>query len=647
MGDFEILERDGWARRGRLATPHGPIETPCLLPVVHPDPTRQPVSPDQIRSRFGLGAVITSAYITYRHEELRQRAEAEGIHGLLRFDGPVMTDSGAFQQHAYGRIEVGPEEILDFQNRIGSDIATVLDVFVEPEDEETVAARGVEATTVRAEQARRRRDGLLAVPVQGGRHPALRRRSAEIASRLGDVLAFGGVVPLFEQYRYRELVATLAAARSALSPAGALHLFGTGHPMVFALGALLGVDLYDSSAYFKFARRGCLLTPEGTIPVADLREEVCRCEACACQPLTGLAARPAEERERALAEHNLRVSAEEMARVRQAIRDGTLWELAERRAGAHPALAAALEWLGAHPELFADREPESRRAFREVGAGSRNRPAIARFRDRLRRIREGPPEGRRLPRRVPLTPEFLARIPPSDVRGMPIAWWCDTPFGPVPWELTEVYPVGPALTIDEFRDGGGNRSTPASVAESLRDRLSPGDGPEDEQERVRLWTDRQVGALLRFRYGACLPVRPPAWGGERSARTGRLRTVTDPAGPLFQIGNDGIPRPTFAGARWLHAAVPAPRERVVVAAEAAEFVRAGRSLFSRFVTSADPGLVPGASALLVGPDDDLLAVGRLLLAPAEMGILRRGVAVRVTAHPRQPVPAPEVPGEEL
>jgi len=61
MGGFELLARDGLARIGRFPTPHGVIDTPALLPVVHPDPTRQPVSPTELRRRFGLKAVITSS----------------------------------------------------------------------------------------------------------------------------------------------------------------------------------------------------------------------------------------------------------------------------------------------------------------------------------------------------------------------------------------------------------------------------------------------------------------------------------------------------------------------------------------------------------------------------------------------------------
>ena len=197
MAGFELLERDGLARLGRLDTPHGPIETPALLPVVHPDPERQPVPPAEMRARLGVGAVITSSYIIWRTPPLRAVAAAEGVHQLLRFDGPVMTDSGAFQQHAYGSVEVGPAEILEFQGAIGSDIATVLDEFTEPDATYAEAEGALTATLERARAARGARSGLLAVPVQGGLHGDLRSRSAAGASDLGDVLAIGGVVPLF------------------------------------------------------------------------------------------------------------------------------------------------------------------------------------------------------------------------------------------------------------------------------------------------------------------------------------------------------------------------------------------------------------------------------------------------------------------
>jgi len=640
--DFELLERDGLARLGRFTTPHGPIETPALLPVVHPDPARQPVAPEEMRSRLGVRAVITSSYITWRTPPLRSVAEEHGIHHLIRFDGPVMTDSGAFQQHAYGSVEVAPEEIIAFQNTIGSDIATVLDVFTEPEDGRPETEAALRATIERARAARAGRPGLLAVPVQGGSYADLRAESAAVASEVADVLAVGGVVPLMEQYRFPELARVLAATRPTLSPTCAVHLFGTGHPMTFALAALFGVDLFDSSAYHKFARRGSLMFPDGTVALDDVREDVCRCFLCAEHPLTEVAAFPPAERERAMAFHNLLVSVEEVGRVRQAIRDGTLWELAERRAGAHPALRAGLHEAMAHSEVFLPAEPESRRAFREVTGTSSFRPVAVRFRHAVESYRVGKTAARRVPR-FPLRPEFLYRLPSIDRSGRALEWESATPLGPVPVELTDLYPVGPYLGIEEFTSRPRSRS-PAEFARTVREALATSDAGTPEVDFDRDWTGewdgRQVVRLLEWRYGfAAAEDLADGLRAERSRRTGRLRAMVREGHPEFVVGTDGIPRPTFRGAARLHDRLPLGRERVVVQSDAVPFVREGRSLFSSFVVGADPALVPGATALLVDEADAFLAVGRLVLAPNEMSRLRRGVAVRVTAHARSAVPA--------
>jgi 7-cyano-7-deazaguanine tRNA-ribosyltransferase len=640
MGEFELLARDGLARLGRLETPHGPLETPALLPVVHPDPARQSCSPTEMARRWGVRGVITSAYITWRTPPLREVAERDGIHRLLGFDGVVMTDSGAFQQHAYGSVEVGAEEILAFQNRIGSDIATVLDVFTEPDASEAEAAEAVRRTAERAVAARAARPGLLAVPVQGGPFPRLRAESAAEASRLGDVLAIGGVVPLLERYRFAELARAIGAARPALAPGAAVHLFGTGHPMTFAFAALFGVDLFDSSAYHKFARRGKLLFPDGTVDLDAVREASCFCALCAEHPLSEVARWPTQPREAHVARHNLLVSLEEVGQVRQAIRDGTLWELAERRAVAHPALRAGLLAATERGELFWPTEPESRRAFRETGPWSARRPAVVRFLARLSVHTAGCPAARELPR-IPLRPEFLRRVPTEDLRGAPLEWACRTPWGPVPLELTELYPVGPYLGVDEFE-----RPRPAlSPSDLARQLARDADGLDLERDWEDRWTSRQVERLLRWQFGPRVAGSLAArLAPERSLRTGRLRRLRYGSSTAFVLGNDALPRPTFHGAQLLLEELPPGRARVVVDPDAAPFVRAGRSLFSKFVVSADPALVPDASALLVDEDDRLLGVGRLLLAPSEMGRLRRGIAAWVTSHAADPTPRAE---EEL
>jgi 7-cyano-7-deazaguanine tRNA-ribosyltransferase len=635
VGEFEVRERDGLARLGRLETPHGPIETPALLPVVHPDPARQPVAPKELRRRFNLNAVITSAYITSRTPPLAAIAEERGIHALLDFDGPIMTDSGAFQQHAYGHVEVTPEQILAFQRRIGSDISTVLDIFVEPDASQEVAAAGVDETIRRAKEARALTRGLLAVPVQGGHFAELRARSAASASSLGDVLAVGGVVPLLEQYRFPELARVLQSVRPSLAPEGVVHLFGTGHPICFAFAALFGVDLFDSSSYLKFARRGSLMFPDGSVDVQGLREPICDCVLCDRRPLTEVAKLPAQEREIALAEHNLLQCSVEIARVRQAIRDGTLWELAERRAAAHPALQAGLRSVVRGIRVFLPTEPESRPTFRAVGATSGLRPAVIRFLARLQMYRSAKGPFHALTPRT-LTPGALRNVPAEERSGARIFWEVPTPVGPVPLELAEIYPVGCYLGLEEFEEDGWARQGPQPPELEGLD-VEPGKDWSD------VWANRHATAVLEWSYG---PETGRALGGEvlvgrRSPRSGRLRTLVDSHGaPAFFLGNDGIPRPTFVGAELLRKIRPFPRGRILVAPDAIPFVSEGRSLFSKFVTGGDPSLVPGQSALLVDADDKLLAVGRLLLAPPEMGRLSRGVAVRVTAHAKAPVPEP-------
>lgn len=639
MIEFEVVERDGLARLGRFGTPHGVIQTPALLPVIHPDPDRQVVPPTEMRSRWGISAVITSSYIVWRTPSLRAAAERDGIHGLLRFDGPIMTDSGAFQQHAYGSVEVGAEEILAFQNRIRTDIATVLDLFTEPTASHDEAQRSLETTLERASAARSARAELLAVPVQGGLFPDLRATAAASASKWADVLAVGGVVPLFEQYRFRELADALAAARPGLDPGRPVHLFGTGHPMTFAFAALWGIDLFDSSAYHKFARRGALLFPEGTVPIDELREPVCRCALCAEVPLTAVAALPGPERERRIAVHNLATSCEEIARVRQAIREGTLWELAERRACAHPALRAGLNEAKRHASVFLPTEPESRRAFREITSESRHRPAVARFRQRLDVYRQDLPLPERISR-IPLRPEFLGRVPTQDRAGRPISWQADTPLGPVPLELTELYPVGPYLGLAEF-DEPTARPSPASVSRELAERATF--DAELDRDWTDAWTRRQVEGLLRWEYGAVTAsALAPGVVGARSRASGRLRDIQEDGRPLFVVGRDGRARPTYFGATRLLPLLTEGRSTVMVDDDAAPFVAAGRSLFCRFVVAVDGQLAPGSSALLVDRSEALLGVGRLLLAPHEIPRFARGVAVWVTSHARRPVPQEEV-----
>ena len=125
---FEINKRDGLARLGKIKTPHGVLETPTLLPVVNPKILTLSM---QELAECGAQGIITNSYIIYKNPGLKKKAMAEGIHAMLGWEGPIMTDSGTFQSHVYGEIDMEPDVILDFQKKMGVDIGTVLDVFTE------------------------------------------------------------------------------------------------------------------------------------------------------------------------------------------------------------------------------------------------------------------------------------------------------------------------------------------------------------------------------------------------------------------------------------------------------------------------------------------------------------------------------------
>ena len=87
-------------------------------------------------SNYGIEALITNSYVIWKHEHLKTKALADGVHALLNYPGAIMTDSGTFQSYMYGDVEVGVEEIIAFQRDISVDIGTMLDVFSRPDMDE-------------------------------------------------------------------------------------------------------------------------------------------------------------------------------------------------------------------------------------------------------------------------------------------------------------------------------------------------------------------------------------------------------------------------------------------------------------------------------------------------------------------------------
>jgi 7-cyano-7-deazaguanine tRNA-ribosyltransferase len=462
---FEIKEKDLLARIGKLKTKSGTVETPLLFPVINP--SIQPVPTKRLKEHFGFEAVITNAYILKKR--YGDKVIEQGLHRFLGFEGAVMTDSGAYQILVYGNVEVTQAEIVDYQERIGSDIATILDIPTGWHVHEEQAKETVAETLKRAKaffKLKTRQDTLWVGPVQGGRHLDLVAKSAVAMGKLPfQIHALGSPTEVMESYRYDVLVDMIMTAKMNLPIERPLHLFGAGHPHMLALAVALGCDLFDSAAYALYARENRYMTENGTWRLGELDYFPCQCPKCTSATPKAVLEMPKEEREVFLAEHNLHVCVAELKRIKQAIRDGRLWEHVEMRAHAHPALLTALKRVKDYEDFIEKHSPTVKQSglffFDSVGL---SRPEVTHYRKRLQE-RYNPPEDAKILLLVPQTRnkpfhkvvefkkvrQILNRAEKGNPSKVHVCFYA-APFGVTPIELDEVYPLSQhetALPLDK------------------------------------------------------------------------------------------------------------------------------------------------------------------------------------------------------
>jgi 7-cyano-7-deazaguanine tRNA-ribosyltransferase len=423
---FEVREYDAAGRLGELTVPRAgvTVETPALLPVVNPHV--QTISPSTLESKYGAEILITNSYILHGSDDLREPALEQGLHELLGFSGAIMTDSGSFQLSEYGNIDVTTPEILEFQQQVGSDIGTPVDIPTPPDVTREQAEEERQTTQERLQTARDVDTGemLVSAPIQGSTYPELREQAAREAYGTGlDVFPIGAVVPLLNEYRFDDMVEVVAAAKRGLEANAPVHLFGAGHPMMFALAAALGCDLFDSAAYALYARDDRYLTVRGTEHLEELTYFPCECPTCSTHTPEDVQEAEETERHRLLAEHNLAVTFGEIRRVKQAIRRGNLLELVETRARGHPTLVDGFRTLLDYAAQLEVTDSVSKDAFFYLSEDSARRPEVGRHHERLARL--DVPE------------ELLLTVGDPDED----CWRLVPPFGPVPKDLSDVYPL--------------------------------------------------------------------------------------------------------------------------------------------------------------------------------------------------------------
>jgi len=457
---FEVREKDLLARIGKLKTKSGVVETPLLFPVINPN--IQPIPPKRIKTEFGFEALITNAYILKKR--FQNQPIQQGLHKFLDFNGTIMTDSGAYQILVYGDIETNPKEIVEYQEQIDTDIATILDIPTGWKVTEEHAQQTVKETLKRAKQLfiQKTRDDILWVgPVQGGRYLNLVAKSAKETGNLPfQIHALGSPTEVMERYRFDVLVDMIMTAKMNLPTDRPLHLFGAGHPFMFALAVALGCDLFDSAAYAIYARQNRYMTENGTYRLNELDYFPCTCPKCARTTPKQALELSQKEREVFLAEHNLYVCNAELKRIKQAIKDGRLWEHLEMRAHAHPALLQALKKLSKYEEFIEKHAPTVKKSglffFNSTGL---MRPEVVHYRKNLKARYTKPkqaeillliPQSQTKPfhksREYKQIAKLLNNEPRENLSKVHVCFYA-APFGVVPIELDETYPLSQHETV--------------------------------------------------------------------------------------------------------------------------------------------------------------------------------------------------------
>ena len=651
-GKFEITERDGWARLGKFHTSTHVLNTPCLLPVINPN--IRTVEPREMWEKYGFEALITNSYVIWKHEKLKEKALSNGVHELLDYPGVIMTDSGTFQNYVYGDVEVGVEEIVQFQRDIGVDIATMLDVFGTPDMSKEEVEEAVRETISRAPASIQAAETtLLNGPVQGGTHPDLREASARgMAEHDFAVHPIGGIVPLMERQRYRELVEIILACREHIPWNRPIHIFGCGHPHLFPICVALGADMFDSAAYALFARDDRMLMPWGTVKLGDLKEFPISTAALSGHTPDSVRSLADDARCELLARHNLEVTASELARCRQAVRDGTIWGLVEERSHTNTALREATEYLYENmPESLISATNPLRSGGVKVSQDLPTSPPSVAALGRLlnsfeseanRAILISGSSGPWRERIGGLVQTIGRRWPDAAV-------FIETPLGLLPYTLEDVSPWahlnGPpsiwnSLSLEdrafdlEALVGEVEQMVELSFSNDKRTNLElieSAFGEDLDEGRSKAELDRQmIEDKICYFLDVERQFAEQLLSGSTFiySRTHRIRNVHSEDGQhLFSPRmRDGGLSLTLEGARRLQGSgIPT----VVVDDDSIPFTRKGRNVMHGFIADVKGDLNPGLPCLLESQDGTFLGHGVSLCTGSEARCFRKGVAVKV------------------
>lgn len=304
---FSVSATDGAARRGRLETAHGAIDTPAFMPV-GTAATVKAMTPEAV-AETGAQIILGNTYHLMLRPTAERVAKMGGLHKFMHWPGPILTDSGgfqvmslsqlnkvsedgvAFQSHIDGaRYELTPERSIEIQHLLDATITMQLDECVKLPADDRRVAQAMQLSLRWAERCKaafRLRDGYgLFGIVQGGTNATLREESAKGLIATGfDGYAVGGLAVGETQ---DEMFATLDVTTPHLPRDRPRYLMGVGKPSDLVGAVQRGIDMFDCVMPTRSGRNGQAFTRRGTINIRNARhaedprplDEHCRCPAC-------------------------------------------------------------------------------------------------------------------------------------------------------------------------------------------------------------------------------------------------------------------------------------------------------------------------------------------------------------------------------
>jgi queuine tRNA-ribosyltransferase len=309
--DFTINATDASARAGVFATPHGPVETPAFMPV-GTLATVKALDPDDL-VQMGASMILGNAYHLHLRPGDEIVREMGGLHKFMRWDRPILTDSGGFQVFSLAQLRTISEEGVEFQSHIdgslrfftpesvmgiernlGADVIMQFDHVI-PGQSDVSEARDASERSIRwlarclaavAKLESASEQALFPI-VQGGIHAHLRREAATTIGGMHDWAGFGigGLSVGEEKDAMYEMLDVVDEALPRTHPR---YLMGVGFPEDLIEGIRRGVDLFDCVAPTRMGRNGSAFTRDGRLNIkrtefrTDPRplDPECDCSAC-------------------------------------------------------------------------------------------------------------------------------------------------------------------------------------------------------------------------------------------------------------------------------------------------------------------------------------------------------------------------------